>query len=147
MFCLAHVQDPGGCSSGDQHCSFVSSTLRLRIHLDTITEGDDRKLTIFSSLLALLLVLQLVLLIVGVRLFQRRFGIASQVEALQQLADQSEALRQNLSAQLASATADTAMRLEQTKGALGLQVADRLGEGLLAVRSAVESQMKAGRDS
>src|ERR1700678_4070490 len=54
-------------------------------------------------------------------------------------------MRQNLSAQFASATADTAMRLEQTKGAIGIQVADRLGDGFSAIRSAVEEQMKAGR--
>src|SRR6202035_3526430 len=57
----------------------------------------------------------------------------------------SAALHQTLSAQFASATADTAMRLEQTKGAIGLQVTDRLGDGFSAIRSAVEEQMKAGR--
>ena len=102
-------------------------------------------MTIFSFLLGLLLVLQLVLLILVISLFQRKFGGSSQLEALKQLADQAEALHQNLSAQFASATADTAMRLEQTKGALGLQVADRLGDGFSSIRSAVEDQMKAGR--
>jgi DNA recombination protein RmuC len=102
-------------------------------------------LTFFPSLLGLLLVLQLVLLILVILLFQRRFGTSSQLEALKQLADQAEALHQTLSAQFASATADTAMRLEQTKGAIGLQVADRLGDGFSAIRSAVEQQMKAGR--
>jgi DNA recombination protein RmuC len=102
-------------------------------------------LTIFSSLLGLLLVVDIVLLVLVISLFQRRFGTSSQLEALKQLADQAEAVHQNLSAQFASATADTAMRLEQTKGALGLQVADRLGDGFSAIRSAVEDQMKAGR--
>jgi DNA recombination protein RmuC len=102
-------------------------------------------LTIFSFLLGLLLVLQLVLLILVILLFQRRFGTSLQLEALKQLAGRAEALHQNLSAQFASATADTAMRIEQTKGALGLQVADRLGEGFSSIRSAVEDQMKAGR--
>jgi DNA anti-recombination protein RmuC len=102
-------------------------------------------LTLFAFLLGLVLVLELVLLILAVSLFQRRFGASSQLEALKQLADQAEAMRQNLSAQFASATADTAMRLEQTKGAIGLQVADRLGDGFSAIRSAVEEQMKAGR--
>ena len=37
------------------------------------------------------------------------------------------------------------MRLEQTKGAIGLQVTDRLGDGFSAIRSTVEEQMKAGR--
>jgi len=102
-------------------------------------------LTFIASLLGLLLVLELVLLILIIPLFQRRFGSSSQTEALKQLATQAEALHQTLSAQFASATADTAMRLEQTKGAIGLQVADRLGDGFSAIRSAVEEQMKAGR--
>ena len=102
-------------------------------------------MTIFSFLLGLLLVVDVVLLILVTLLFQRRFGTSSQLKALEQLADQAKALHQNLSAQFASATADTAMRLEQTKGALGLQVADRLGEGFATIRSAVEDQMKAGR--
>jgi len=102
-------------------------------------------LTFLASLLGLLLALQLVLLILLIPLFQRRFGTSSQLEALKQLASQAEALHQTLSAQFAAATADTAMRLEQTKGAIGLQVADRLGEGFSAIRSAVEEQLKTGR--
>ncbi len=102
-------------------------------------------MTIFSLLLGLLLVGQLVLLILVISLLRRGFGSSPQLEALKELANQAEALHQNLSAQFASATADTAMRLEQTKGALGLQVADRLGDGFSAIRSAVEEQMKAGR--
>jgi DNA recombination protein RmuC len=102
-------------------------------------------LTFFASLLGLSVVLHVVLLILLISLFQGRFGNASQLEALKQLADQAETLHQTLSAQFASATADTAVRLEQTKGAIGLQVADRLGDGFSAIRSAVEEQMKAGR--
>jgi len=102
-------------------------------------------LTFFASLLGLLLVVHLVLLIVVISRFQRRFGNSSQLEALKELASQAEVLHQTLSSQFASATADTAMRLEQTKGAIGLQVADRLGDGFSAIRSVVEEQMKAGR--
>jgi DNA recombination protein RmuC len=102
-------------------------------------------LTFFASLLGLLVVLELVLLILVTLLFQRRFGISSQLEALKQLADQAATLHQTLSAQFAASTADTAMRLEQTKGAIGLQVADRLGDGFSAIRSVVEEQMKTGR--
>jgi DNA recombination protein RmuC len=102
-------------------------------------------LTFLASLLGLSLVLDVVLLILVILLFQRKFGTSSQLEALKQLACQADALHQTLSAQFASATADTAMRLEQTKGALGLQVADRLGDGFSAIRSVVEEQMKAGR--
>ena len=102
-------------------------------------------MTIFSFLLGLLLVVDVVLLILVIALFQRRFGSSSQIEALKQLASQAEGLHQALSSQFAGATADTAARLEQTKGAIGLQVADRLGDGFSAIRSAVEEQMKAGR--
>jgi len=102
-------------------------------------------LTFFASLLGLLLVVEVVLLILLISLFQRRFGNASQLEALKQLGIQAEELHQTLATQFASATADTAMRLEQTRGAIGLQVADRLGDGFSAIRSAVEEQMKAGR--
>ena len=102
-------------------------------------------MTFFASLLGLLLVVEVVLLILLISLFQRRFGNASQLEALKQLGIQAEELHQSLATQFASATADTAMRLEQTKGAIGLQVADRLGDGFSAIRSAVEEQMKAGR--
>jgi hypothetical protein len=102
-------------------------------------------LTFLASLVGLLFVLQLVLLILVILLFQRRFGTSAQLEVLKQLAGRGEVLQKTLSAQFASATADTAMRLEQTKGAIGLQVADRLGDGFSAIRSAVEEQMKAGR--
>ncbi len=102
-------------------------------------------MTLFASIVGLVLVLQVVLLILAVSLFQKRFGTSSQLEALQELASQTEALKQSLCAQFASATADTAMRLEQTRGAIGLQIADRLGDGFSTVRSTVEEQMKAGR--
>ena len=102
-------------------------------------------MTFLASLVGLVVVLGLVLLILAFLLFQRRFGNSSQLEVFKQLAAQTEALRQDLSAQFAAATVDTAARLEQTKGAIGLQVADRLGDGFTGVRSAVEEQMKAGR--
>jgi DNA recombination protein RmuC len=102
-------------------------------------------LTFFSSLLGLILVVELVLLILVILVLQRRFGSSPQLEAFKQLAVQAEGLHQALRSQFASATTDMATRLEQTKGALGLQVADRLGEGFSAIRSTVEAQMKAGR--
>jgi DNA recombination protein RmuC len=102
-------------------------------------------LTYVTFLLGLILVLQLVLLVVSVLWFQRKFTSSPQLEALKQLAERSGALHQTLSTQFASATADTAMRLEQTKGAIGLQVTDRLGDGFSIIRTAVEEQMKAGR--
>jgi len=102
-------------------------------------------LTFLPLLLGLVLVSNLVLLILGIFAFQRRFGSSSQVEALTRLANQSELLSQTLSGQFAAATADMAARLEQTKGDLRQQVADRLGDGFTAIGSAVEQQMLAGR--
>jgi len=102
-------------------------------------------LTFLASLIGLVLVLNLVLLIAVISLFQRRFGNSSQLQALKELASQADALHQALSTQFSAAAVDTAARLEQTKGAIGLQVADRLGDGFSAIRSAVEEQMKAGR--
>jgi DNA recombination protein RmuC len=102
-------------------------------------------LAVLSLLLGLVLVLNLVLLILVVLLIQRPSGIRAQVETFQQLTSQSEALHQILSQQFASATADMATRLEQTKGDLRQQVTDRLGDGFSLMRNAVEEQMKAGR--
>ncbi len=95
--------------------------------------------------LGFLVVLNLVLLVLVVFVFQRGANSASQAEALTRLASQAESLHQTLSRQFASATADMATRLEQTKGDLRQQVADRLGDGFSGIRSAVEDQMKAGR--
>ena len=54
-------------------------------------------------------------------------------------------MQEALTRQFAAATADMASRLEQTKGDLRQQVADRLGDGFSGVRATVEEQMKAGR--
>jgi DNA recombination protein RmuC len=102
-------------------------------------------LAVLSLLLGLVLVLNLVLLILVVLLIQRPSGTRAQAEAFQQLTSKSEALHKTLSQQFASATADMATRLEQTKGDLRQQVTDRLGDGFSLMRNAVEEQMKAGR--
>jgi DNA recombination protein RmuC len=98
-----------------------------------------------STLLLGLLLLNLALLVVLALLLRRVSRASSQAEALTRLASQAEALHQTLSQQFASATADMAMRLEQTKGDLRQQVADRLGDGFSGIRTAVEEQMQAGR--
>ena len=102
-------------------------------------------MTLLPLLLGLLVVLNLVLLVLVVAGFQRWFGNSAQVEALKRLIDQSEALQQVLSSQFSLATADMAQRLEQTKGDLRQQVADRLADGFCAIRNTVEEQMKTGR--
>jgi DNA recombination protein RmuC len=95
----------------------------------------------FSLPILLLIVINLAILLLLALLFQRRFGGSSQVEALTRLTSQAEAL----SGQFSAANADLAARLEQTKGDLRQQVADRLGEGFSLMRNTVEEQMLAGR--
>lgn len=96
----------------------------------------------FSLPIVLLIVLDVaVLVLLLALLFQRRFGGSSQLEALTRLTSQTEAL----SGQFSATIGDMAQRLEQTKGDLRQQVADRLGEGFTLMRNAVEEQMLAGR--
>jgi DNA recombination protein RmuC len=92
--------------------------------------------------LGLLIVVNLVLLL-WVLLHQR--SVLRQVAEISRLASGSEGLQQALSRQFGAAAADMASRLEQTKGDLRQQVADRLSDGFSGVRAAVENQMKAGR--
>lgn len=95
----------------------------------------------FSLPIVLLIVLNLAVLVLLALLFQRRFGGSSQLEALTRLISQTE----TLSGQFSASVGDMAQRLEQTKGDLRQQVADRLGEGFTLMRNAVEEQMLAGR--
>jgi DNA recombination protein RmuC len=102
-------------------------------------------LAFLTVLVGLLIALNLVLLALVGLMFKRQFGNSGQMELLQRLTASSEALQPALSGQFAQATADMATRLEQTKGDLRQQVSDRLGEGFLAIQSAVDQQMQAGR--
>ena len=97
------------------------------------------------ALLGLLIVVNLVLLVLAALILKREVGNRPQLEVLQKLANQAEAMQQALSGQFSAASADMAARLEQTKGDLRQQVSDRLGEGFLAIQSAVDQQMTAGR--
>jgi DNA recombination protein RmuC len=98
-----------------------------------------------TLLLSILLATNLALFVLVVLLFKRASHSSAQADALTKLASEAESLHQNLSKQFTSATADMATRLEQTKGDLRQQVSDRLGDGFTGIRSAVEEQMKAGR--
>ena len=93
----------------------------------------------------LLLLLNLVLLVLAFLVLRRSFGGSSQTQALARLADQSEALGLTLASKFSEATADMAARLEQTKGDLRQQVADRLGDGFQAIQRTVEQQLLSGR--
>ena len=63
-----------------------------------------------------------------------------------QIAGSMNALEQALAQKFASATADMASRLEQTKGDLRQQMADRLTQGFSEIRSAVDQQLTTGRN-
>ena len=99
-------------------------------------------MAILPLFLGLLLVLNVVLML-WLLLYQR--SGASQAAGIKRLVEQSEGLQQALTQQFSTATADMASRLEQTKGDLRQQVADRLADGFSGIRGTVEEQMKAGR--
>lgn len=92
------------------------------------------------TLLVLLVLLNVVLLVFVLR---RRGGADD--DRLAQFAAQLEARDQTLAQNFASATADMASRLEQTKGDLRLHLADRMTQGFTEIRSAVDQQLAAGR--
>src|ERR1700739_503814 len=97
-----------------------------------------------TLLLGVVIVLNLVLLVVLIRVFRAaRFSL--QVDEITQLARQAESLHQALTQKFTTATADMAMRLEQTKGDLRQQASDRLEEGFSRIRSSVEDQLSGGR--
>jgi DNA recombination protein RmuC len=99
-----------------------------------------------GTFLVLLLVAcnALILALVGA-LLRKTTASAGQTDALIRLESQNEILKQTLTAQFASSTADMATRLEQTKGDLRQQVSDRLGSGFDGIRNAVDLQMQTGR--
>ena len=95
-----------------------------------------------ALILGLLLAASLVLML-WLLLYQRSRSL--QVTGIKELIERSEGLQQALTQQFSAATADMASRLEQTKGDLRQQVADRLSSGFSGIRGTVEEQMKAGR--
>lgn len=76
----------------------------------------------------------------------RRLSAASQVDVKAEVAAQIESLNSSLGQKFSAATADMASRLEQTKGDLRQQVADRIQHGFSEIRSSVEQQLTAGRE-
>jgi DNA recombination protein RmuC len=65
--------------------------------------------------------------------------------ALAQLGQSMQALEMGLSQKFASATADMAMRLEQTKGDLRQEVTDRLLQGFKDIHQSLEQHLAGGR--
>ncbi|MGA7575781.1 MAG: DNA recombination protein RmuC [Terriglobales bacterium] len=76
----------------------------------------------------------------------RRVADAAQVDGKAEVADQLERLGTSLGQKFSAATADMASRLEQTKGDLRQQVADRIQQGFSEIRNSVEQQLSAGRE-
>lgn len=99
----------------------------------------------FALLLGLLLALNVVLLALLGVVLKQQLGNRAQANVLQGLIVRSEAAQGALSGQFAATSSEMAARLEQTKGDLRQQVADRLGEGFLTIQSGLEQQMQAGR--
>src|SRR5690242_6718616 len=95
-------------------------------------------------LLILVIALNLALLGLAVALL-RREGNSSHAAELALLARESASLRDSLSQSFASATADMASRLENTKGDLRQEVTDRLSQGFTEIRTTVEGQLAGGR--
>jgi len=94
---------------------------------------------------AAVLVGTLVLLGFSVVLLRRSMA-AAQVDVKAAVASQIESLNTSLSQKFSAATADMASRLEQTKGDLRQQVADRTQQGFSEIRGALEQQLASGRE-
>ena len=97
-----------------------------------------------TLLLGIVVALNLILLAIVAGL-RKHISDQSQVADLKALAVESVHLREALTRQFTSATADMAMRLESTKGSLRQEVTDRLGEGFKEIRTSVEAQLAGGR--
>src|ERR1700722_3191352 len=76
----------------------------------------------------------------------RRVSAASQVNVKAEVAEQLERFNTALGQKISVSTADMATRLEQTKGDLRQQVADRIQQGFSEIRSSVEQQLATGRE-
>ena len=76
----------------------------------------------------------------------RRLSAAAQADGKMEVAERLETLDRSLTQKFSGATADMASRLEQTKGDLRQQVADRLQQGFSEIRGSVEQQLAAGRE-
>jgi len=98
-----------------------------------------------TLLLVAVLVGTLVLLGFSVVLL-RRFSASAQVDVKAEVAGMVENLDQSLTQKFSAATADMASRLEQTKGDLRQQVADRIQQGFTEIRGSMEQQLASGRE-
>src|SRR5271165_825273 len=98
-----------------------------------------------TLLLVTVLVGTLVLLGVSAVML-RRVSAAAQVDVKTEVAGQLERFNTALGQKVSVSTADMASRLEQTKGDLRQQVADRIQQGFSEIRGSVEQQLASGRE-
>src|ERR1700739_2356521 len=97
--------------------------------------------------LLLVTVLVGILVVLGVSaVLLRRVPAASQVDVKAEVTGALESLNSTLGQKITVSTADMASRLEQTKGDLRQQVADRIQQGFSEIRTSVERQLAAGRE-
>ena len=97
--------------------------------------------------LLLVAVLAGTLVLLGVSwVLLRRSEVAAQVDVKTEVAGQIESLNASLGQKFSAATADMASRLEQTKGDLRQQVADRIQQGFSEIRGSLEQQLASGRE-
>ena len=97
-----------------------------------------------TTLLVLLLGLNLVLLVLVAALLRRSSG-SLQASGLAELTRESANLRESLTQRFGAATTEMATRLESTKGELRQGVSDRLNQGFTEIRASVEAQLAGGR--
>lgn len=97
-----------------------------------------------TFLLVVLVGLNLISLGLGVLAFWH-FKKLPQTAEIQDLASQYTKVQEALSQRFTAATADMAMRLEQTKGDLRQEVTDRLSDGFTRIGASVENQLTSGR--
>lgn len=97
-----------------------------------------------TFLLVVLVGLNLILLGLGMLTFWH-FKKLPQTTAINDLASQYTKVQEALSQRFTAATADMAMRLEQTKGDLRQEVTDRLSDGFTRIGASVENQLTSGR--
>ncbi len=97
-----------------------------------------------TFLLVVLVGLNLILLGLGILAFWHFKNIPQNTDIIG-LAEQYTKVHESLSQRFTAATADMAMRLEQTKGDLRQEVTDRLSDGFTRIGASVENQLASGR--
>jgi DNA recombination protein RmuC len=97
------------------------------------------------SLVGLLVALNLGLVLLLVRTLKYQVSNRKQLTELQALIGHTESFQESLARQFASSSNEITSRLEQTKGDIRQQVADRLGQGFHSLQLGLSQQMQDGR--